>query len=547
MSLVEMVLGITIAGFVLGAISMSMIVILRAEKPTASRITEATDVAFLQTYLPVDYSAVVSRSTEPTDQPIAGKTLPGTNVLSLIRHVYGPSGTTTMTVSYRYVNVAADWQLIRYEWGNPSRPGVLGDTIVGHELAAPPPGWTANQAPAHAVAITAQASADGLLGDDMQVVFASGNVFTTSGTALAAGGSLPSDYSGGGNDPVALRSRCGGRVTLVLDNSGSIKFVGAGPAQVRDAAKGFIDAFTGTPTDMSVTQFSTTASTIYPSTFGTYFSVLTAGNSAITSAKSGIDAMAFSGNTNWEDGLYRAARDNSGNPLAVQPELLVFVTDGDPTYIRPSSSANATTATAKAVDAANFARAHGARVIGIIVGAGANSSASIGRLKQVVGATQWDGSVNGSGQVVVGNAATADFFVAPGGNFSRLGEVLRAVVAGECGGTVTVQKRIEVGAVLEDPTQTWTYTTETGSRTLDPDEEAAITFDFSFPTGVGEKAVQITETPSAGFSYHRVECTSGGATLPANRISPAPNGQPGVVVTITPNEAVSCTFIGRPA
>ena len=99
---------------------MSLIVILRSEQADAVPHRRGEDVAFLQTYLPVDYSSVVSRDTDPTSQPIGGTTLPGTNVLSLVRTVTNGSSTATVIVSYRYVQVGNDWQLIRYEWGDPS-------------------------------------------------------------------------------------------------------------------------------------------------------------------------------------------------------------------------------------------------------------------------------------------------------------------------------------------------------------------------------------------------------------------------------------------
>lgn len=549
MTLVEMVLGVTIAAFVMASISMSLIVVLRSDRPTSERITESKDVAFLQTYLPVDYSSATSRNVEPGHQPVGGQTLPGTNVLSLVRTQPSGGGTVNIVISYRYVQNGADWQLVRYEFGNPINGGSLTSTVVAHQLAAPPDTWNASMAPAHAVVVNARNGSGQLVGDDMQVTFKSGNAFTTGGASLAANTELPTDYSGGTSDPAVVRSRCGGRVTLVLDTSGSIAWYSDGPSGVRSAATGFIDAFTGTPSELSITAFEAYGYPVYPYSHGQYFSVLNPGTDEITQAKADVAALVYSGGTNWEDGLYLATRDDWGTKHAALPELIVFVSDGDPTWARtyPDWFWYADTdeqnqyLTDQAVAAANYARERDVRVIGVLVGDAATRPASVDRLEQVVGDTAW----NGTSATDIGNAATADYFIAPGGDFGLLGGILKAVVAGECGGTVTVQKKIEVGGVLTDPTQPWSYTTDTGVRELDPADEAWITMDYTFPAGSSTRTVQLIEQPASGFSLNRVECTSAGVALGSGRVRNI-SGVPGVEVDIRPNEAVSCTFISRP-
>lgn len=552
MTLIEMVLGVMISGFVLSALAMAIVVILRTDRPTSDRITEAKDVAFLQTYLPVDYSSAISRNVDPLHQPIAGETLPGTNVLSLVREE-GDGGATTIITSYRYALVGEDWQLLRYEWGNPDNGGVLTRTVVAHQLAAPPAEWTADQTPAHAIVVSARnQTLVRPVGDDMQITFKSGNAFTTGGAGLASNSELPTDYSGSTSDPTVVRSRCGGRVTLILDVSGSIGWYPDGPSGVKSAATGFIDAFTGTPSELSIIKFREYAGTVSPASYGSYFSVLTPGSTAITTAKTAVNNLVIEGGTNWEDGLYRATRSDTGVVHSLLPELIVFITDGDPTHARTypywwnnwwtSDTDRYNWTTTQAANAANFARERDGRTIGILVGDAATRPASVARLKQVVGSTVW----NGTSGTDVGNAATADFFIPPGGDFSKLGGVLKAVVAGECGGTVTIQKKIEVGGVLNEPTQPWSYTTDVGVRELHPSTDTAITVDFTFETGQATKAVQIVEQPNAGYQLNRVECTSNGVALGNDRVSDAPDQASGVDIEIRPNEAVSCTFISRP-
>jgi hypothetical protein len=125
--------------------------------------------------------------------------------------------------------------------------------------------------------------------------------------------------------------------------------------------------------------------------------------------------------------------------------------------------------------------------------------------------------------------------------------VLRAISAAQCGGTVTVQKRIEVGGSLVEASGVWSYTTDVGVRELDLATSSSITFDYTFPTGTTTRSVRIGETPVAGYTFVRAECTSAGAPLGADRITSPTDGTSGVIITLTPDEAVSCVMISRPS
>jgi hypothetical protein len=251
--------------------------------------------------------------------------------------------------------------------------------------------------------------------------------------------------------------------------------------------------------------------------------------------------------TNWEDGLYNLLRRSDGTPYGIeQPSLVVFVTDGQPNRVRTadggSQGVSETEAKNRAAVVANELRAQGARTIGIMVGGKSNNSTYVGYLKDVVGNIEWNGSVNGDGSVDVGNAATADLFK---GEFSSLGSILRSILIAECGGTLTVQKRIDTGSGLQNPaTGTWSYSTDLGVRELDRSTTSSITFDYTFEPGVGSKTVQVVEAPVPGYVWDRAECTAGG-----NPIASQPNadGSPGVTVTVQADQAVSCLMISRPA
>jgi hypothetical protein len=251
--------------------------------------------------------------------------------------------------------------------------------------------------------------------------------------------------------------------------------------------------------------------------------------------------------TNWEDGLYTLIRRSDGTPYGIeQPSLVVFITDGQPTAIRTasggSSEVGSSSAKAAAAVVANQLRAQGARTIGVMVGNTATNNTYVGYLKDVVGPIEWNGSVNGDGTINVGNAATADFFR---GSFESLGPILRSILIAECGGTLTVQKRIDNAGSLDNPASgKWSYTTDLGVRELDRATTSSITFDYSFGSGEVTKTVQIVEAPVSGYVWDRAECTAGG-----NPISSSPNtdGSAGATVTIQADQAVSCLMISRPA
>ena len=554
MTLVELLITVTILGIIMTSLSAAMIVILRTEQPIKDNLSESKDITFLQAWIPNDLASASSRNIDPMYQPSTRTTLPGTNVLTLDRADISTSGVTAnYVVSYRYVQVRDEWQLQRYEIRN---VGLATQTItkvgVAHQLASPPPTWNPSQSPVHAVSVTSRNQVVlRPIGEDVQVTFGSGQEFTTGGAGLSSQDQLPTDYTGGIIDPSAPPTRCGGTVTVVLDTSSSIPAQG-GATSLVNAALGFIDAFSGTPTYLRIVGFVVSAYSYYPTTAGQYVNILNS-TADLTAMRTKIDNQDLStarwgGGTNWEDGLWQAFRTTSGTAFSQLPELVVFISDGEPNRNRTNTPNDGdarfnTTDLSRAVTAANFGRGTGARIVGILVGNDA-STTNQGRMKSVVGNVAW----NGTGANNPGNAAAADFFLpANSASFAQLGNVLRSISAAVCGGTITVQKRIEQAGVLSEATGTWSYTTDVGVRDLDTSQSSSATFDFTFPSGTTTRTVQITETPKSGYTFVRADCSSGGIAIPASRLRSPTDGSPGVIVTLTPDEAVSCLMVSRPS
>lgn len=563
-TLPELLITMTISGILLGAVSAAMVMVLRTAPVAQQSVAESKDVSFVQTWVPIDLSSASSIDTSPTYSPATSTVLPGTNALTI--HRWDISGETAIEyhVAYRYVFSIDEWQLVRYEVRN---AGTGSETVskvgVAHELAAPPPEWTPIDAPEHAVVVRAR-NVDGNSGSqgyDVTVTFTSGQSFTTGGANIGEGAQLPTNPDIGFVDPTAPPSRCGGTIVMVLDSSGSVPNQGGG-TQLKDAATQFIDAFAGTPTRFGILGFDYAAYNIYPSAPGTYFSLLD-NATQVNAARASVNAMTWDkkwysgipGNgygTNWEHGLYLPFWAPNDVAWPSTPDLVVFVTDGDPNrkMIGTSGASDRVNYYEEAVNPAimraDRAVAAGAKIIGVLVGNAASSSASASRLKQVVGNVEFNAAANGG----AGNAAQATFFKA---SFVNTATVMKQIMAAQCGGTITVQKRIEVGGTLEDPpaNTSWEYSTDTGSRALDLTIASSVTFDYTFAAGTPSKTIRLTESESPpGYLFDRFECSVAGVSVNTRVTQPITENSivvPGADIQLNADEAMSCVSISVPA
>ena len=128
--------------------------------------------------------------------------------------------------------------------------------------------------------------------------------------------------------------------------------------------------------------------------------------------------------TNWEDGLWNVFRRTDGTYYGLdQPDLVVFVTDGEPTMIRtrrrwlchrlqPGCDRRCGGHRRhRPVAGRSSDRRHGRQQLQQLD----VRELSEGRRRRTV---EWNGSVAGNGTITVGNAATADLFK---GSFTQLG------------------------------------------------------------------------------------------------------------------------------
>ena len=599
----EVLVAMTVAGTLVAVIATAITVMLRTTPNAEIRLAESKDVTFLQTWVPVDLATAINSYDDHLDAVVKAdlaandpfvsynSVLPGTNVLTLVV----PNSDTGLMeiVSYRYVekiNEPGVWQLARYAISNPGTGSESTSRVgVAHEVPSPPDGWVPGDDVGFAFQVIARNQARVRpVGEDVVVFFESGNEFRTGGAGLSAEQDLTPLDPITLPDPIAPPSRCGGPVALMLDTSFSVPRYNGGAA-LEAAATGFIDAFTGTPTDLAVMGFDAIGYQLYPNLNGergTYFSLLddqadADGNTVpdVQDAKNNILALPdvdttvnqsneyyhgdrtaaigwtqfrtsengvylneyyYSG-TNWHDAMHSPFFTQDGALRARTPELLVFVTDGQPNVQR-SDMFEAPTyddVLTPAIEAANAGRSTGARIVGVYVGP--DDATLEQQLADVVGSNKWDG---GPAENPAGNAASADYFA---GSFAQLGNILRQIVVAQCGGTVTVRKEMSGGGSASGQ---WNYSSETGDQVLDLAATSSITFDYSFD-GEPERTISIREEVKDGFTFNGFECKLRGEVLDPNAADPkvrstTVDGVPGVEIDLSPDEAVSCTFFSVP-
>ncbi|NQZ33380.1 MAG: VWA domain-containing protein [Oceanospirillaceae bacterium] len=169
---------------------------------------------------------------------------------------------------------------------------------------------------------------------------------------------------------------CNSNIVIVVDESGSIADNPGDPNRVRLEVRNLLKGFKGHGSKASVIHFDTNARLI---------------NSMLEIATAPGQEIGFSGGytpstgqTNWEAGLSLALAEINSNP---GPELVFFITDGQPNRYLDNNGAVQTgseaTSVNEAVVIANQIKAAGARIFSIGVGNIANSSTAAANLQAI--------------------------------------------------------------------------------------------------------------------------------------------------------------------
>ncbi len=369
-----------------------------------------------------------------------------------------------------------------------------------------------------------------------------GTVYSSTVDFMVSTGNTNNEASGGVwqnslNNPT-IPAKCGLNVAILHDLSNSVT-----PdqlVQMKAASTGFVDALTGTPSQVGTFTFATaapaagTANATLPLT-----SVSTAAGA--TTVKNRINGMVLpggaDGGTNWDRGLYQVAQSSSAF------DVLVVITDGSPTYygdpVQGPGNRTRFRETENGIFSANGVKAKGTRIVAVGVGDGVGSAAAGLNLRSISGTN-----------------LNSDYYQT--NDYVAAGAALRALALGSCQGSVTVVKQVVPNATAPgsttgaQPQGGWVFTGSTSATGVSVNTPAArttdvttgaVNFPLTFTGGTTSGAVQFVETPQAGYTLHQGVA---GQNAVCRNVSTGANIVPGNVangftVAASSSDPISCT------
>ncbi|MGK2947075.1 MAG: VWA domain-containing protein [Acidimicrobiales bacterium] len=334
-----------------------------------------------------------------------------------------------------------------------------------------------------------------------------------------------------------LDPACGIDIGVIIDRSGSIADEGEA-TNYKNGVKALIDEFAGTPSKIGLWSFGSKASDTNPGDYPWHQMVDVDVPANVTSLKDLIDDdldIVSNVSTNWEEGLRAPLQASS---LAVpKPDLMVVVTDGQPTVHADDSGSGGTVNNADmagGILSANLLKAAGIRVLAVGVGDGV----AVNGLRTISGDTPFDGS----------NIDEADYLTT---SFDDLATSLREFATAVCGSAVTVTKLASTTEAPNTfaPAAGWAFAGTLASPPPSvfstPDDgitgaDGEVTFQW---TSVAQETATITEAPQEGFTLLPVTCVDED-DVAFTDFTAVPNG---IQVTLDPTERIQCEFRNQAA
>jgi uncharacterized repeat protein (TIGR01451 family) len=342
-----------------------------------------------------------------------------------------------------------------------------------------------------------------------------------------------------------LPPRCGINVMLVLDESGSINTSGQ-TETVRNATRAFLAALSGTGAQVSIVDFSTTAgrpvgyTTVTAATIASVFEPY---------LKTGYQPNGY---TNWEAAFQKVREANTQGTLA---DLVVFVTDGDPTARNTATGtqtflvAGTAAAMRPAAEQADLVKGQGSHVFALGVGAAVTNEASARRLTAVSGFDRYPDE----------SFARADYTLVQ--DFNQLAQALRDIAIELCQASATVTKLVDEGDGTYRPDAGWAFTatvstspggftwlqpsTGTGpSRSDTTNDEGIATFQWKPANATATSNVTLSEGVEPGYEFVDAVCVK---NAPGRTPRRSVRGTtPTVIVPeLGPREYARCTVRNR--
>lgn len=557
-TLPELVITVMVVGVVMATLSSVVVVVARQETASDGRLNNARSEQTLGMWMPADLASAssvdVAASASPcgTQCPSTSATEGSNMVMLSWQTMLAPGAPPTMqttNVSYRYVQGADSWKMVRVQCDRPTAGNwSCTDKVVSHNIAAPPagtsfvagqtyPSWAVNVSrpldPIDPGTGTTVPADESLAKNATRVTLTVHGGSTHSGSsgglknvAITAGSTkIVGDLDVGNMDGApsfgAMRSRCGGNFGLIVDSSGSI---GSSMSSIRTGLTTFVNSFQGTPMKIQLVDFDSYGRIVGGANNGKdprWYDMLV--ESDVTALKNGINGISAAGGTNWEEGFYRMFRDNSGAQQAILPDTVLFFTDGAPTFERlvansasgplnppadqgfPDSNGSAYSQEAffRASYIAALYRDITTKFIGVGVGPVVDTTMPW-RIKQADGKQTTVSTpamtviarlVSGTDTAIPAvtdqsgsftNAATATLYKLP--EWSKFAAALEAVALSKCGGTLTVQT-IQDGATFPYPVSYQNTAAKLPNGSPANISLATVTTSMSYPSGTFDYAI----------------------------------------------------------
>ncbi|KRC42074.1 hypothetical protein ASE15_19060 [Oerskovia sp. Root22] len=365
-----------------------------------------------------------------------------------------------------------------------------------------------------------------------------GTTYTSEGSFMLATGSTNNVASGGiwqtSRENPTFPAQCGIDVALVLDLSGS---VAADLPQLKQAANRFVDALTGTPSNMGLFTFSSLA----PATGNPNLALTPVSTEdSAQLVKNRINSYTAGGGTNWDRGIYQVASS------AADYDVAIVLTDGNPTFYGNQEGPGNFTRLREVengVFSANAVKAQGTHMVAFGVGDGIDTAGSGLNLR-----------------AISGELAGTDYFQTA--DYEDAGNQLRALALGNCEGSVSVIKQVvpsgaPVGSIEgAEPAGGWEFTAETQSGDVTVEDPSTVTtaagtgaanFDLSYPSSTSSGVVGVMETQQSGFTLQQVDGANAVCTdiVTGDTVTATNSGATGFTVPVDPTTAVTCTVYNR--
>ena len=311
-----------------------------------------------------------------------------------------------------------------------------------------------------------------------------------------------------------LPPRCGINVMLVLDESGSINTSGATEA-VREATRAFLTALSGTGAQVSIVDFSSTAARPVPYTTVTTDTIDSVFEPYL---RNGYNP---SGWTNWQAAFEQVKLANAKPPPEPDADLVVFMTDGDPTaYTRDNGSAQTgltngdVEALRRAALEADVVKGQGSHVFALGVGEAVQNTNSAKRLTAISGFDEYPPA----------NFSEADFTLVE--EFEQLGAALRKIAVELCRASVVITKLVDNGDGVYRAASGWEFSAsvsmsagsyewlqpapppERGERSKTTNADGVATFQWQPANSGATSTVTLSETLKDGYDFVSADCTT---------------------------------------